>query len=399
MRGMQETKVPTRQSSRIPTLLAFMLGHFTHHLSTAATVPLLPMIRDSLGLDYLRTGLLLSAFSLSYGFAQLPTAALADRISSRLVVSVGLVVTGAGCIGAGLAQDYAQILLCMVVTGLAGSTYHAPSSAFLSQTFGKEARGRSLGIHTMGGTSGLMAAPFVAILVANLTGSWRNSFLVMGTPVILAGILLWMVAQSQDSANRRAVTRERAEPISVRYLLQALGLLVMVSMFTQLLVSAMNSFLPLYLVDKHGVSKDYAGLMMMIVYGAGVMGGPTGGALSDRLGRKPVILLSVTVLGPMMFLMTSLPFGFLMIGAIAVYGLFLVLRLPAMESLIADLVPARRRATVLGAYYFLSQETQGVSTPVLGWLMDQFGINDGFAVLSTVALGCSVLVLLFRKKF
>jgi MFS family permease len=361
-------------------------------------VPLLPMIRDSLGLDYLRAGLLLSAFSLSYGFSQLPIAALADRFSKRKVVSLGLVVTGIACILAGLSSDYVQIFASFILLGIAGSTYHAPASAFLSQTFRKDARGRSLGIHIIGGTSGLMVAPVVAILVANVTGSWRNSFMVMGLPVLVAGVLIWMVARSQDTANRKAAAQMPLESFKMMDVLRALGVLVVIALLTQLMVSAMNSFLPLYLVDRHGVPSDQAGLMMTIVYAAGVVGAPLGGAISDRIGRKPVILLSVIIIGPMMFLVTVLPFGFLLIGAIAVYGMFLVFRLPAIESLIADVVPTQRRATVLGAYYFLSQETQGISTPILGWLMDQFGVNNGFAALAASALACSVLVLLLRRK-
>ena len=395
---MQVRPTTSPRFTRLGTLFAFMLGHFSHHLSTAAIVPLLPMIRDSLELDYLRSGLLLSAFSLSYGFAQLPTAAIADRVSKRQVVSAGLLVTGMSCIGAGLSGDYTQLLLCLVLMGVAGSTYHAPASAFLSQIFGKDARGRSLGTHMIGGTSGLMAAPLVAILVANATGSWRDSFLAMGCPVLLAGVLVWVVARSQDRVSREAAARVQVEPFDLRKTLGALGLLVAVALVTQLLVSAMNSFLPLYMVDKHGVSKDFAGLMMMLVYGGGVLGGPLGGAISDRVGRKPVILLSVIAIGPLMLLVTVLPFGSVMIGAIALYGLFSVFRLPAIESLIADVVPVHRRATVLGCYYFLSQETQGVSTPVLGWLMDQFGFNNGFGALAVVALGCSTLVLLVRRK-
>jgi len=379
-------------------LLAFMLGHLTHHVSTAAMIPLLPMMRDSLQMDYLRAGMLLSAFSISYGFAQLPTAWLADRVSGRKVVSLGLLATGLGCIGVGLSHDYTQVFLCFMVMGMAGSTYHAPSSSFLSQTFDRESRGRSLGVHTAAGTVGLMVAPVLAILTANLSGDWRNSFLLMGCPAILAGALLWVVARHQDGTNRKAVTKEKAEPLNPRQLLRALGLLMGIAILTQLVTSAMNSFLPLFLTDKHGVSNDYAGLMMMVVYGAGVIGGPAGGAISDRIGRKPVILSSIVMIGVMLFFVTSLPFGPLMIGAVAIYGASMCFRLPAMESHVADLVPARRRATVLGGYYFLSQETQGISTPLVGWMLDQFGIENGFHYLAYFALACSALVLLIRKR-
>ncbi|MGE5619454.1 MAG: MFS transporter [Sphingomonadaceae bacterium] len=395
---MQSSTSASSSPNRLATLLAFMLGHFGHHLCTAATVPLLPMIRDTFGLDYLLSGLLLSAFSLTYGFAQLPMAAISDRLGKRLVVSVGLVGTGAACIGMGLSSTYAQLMACLILMGIAGSTYHAPASAFLSQTFGKEARGRSLGIHIIGGSAGLMAAPVAAILVAGATGSWRNSLVVLGIPVLVAGLLVWTLAGAQERANLKETARENAEPLKWVELLRLLGLLVMIAMITQLLVSSINSFLPLFLVDRHGAPQDVAGLVMAIVFGAGLAGAPLGGAISDRLGRKPVILLSVASLGPLIVLLTVLPLGLAMTAVICAYGVVIACRLPAIESLIADLVPARRRATVLGGYYFLAQETTGVATPVLGWMMDQYGVANGFTIVAGIAITCSLLVLMLWRR-
>lgn len=380
------------------TLFAFMLGHFSHHLCTAAAIPLLPMIRDAFNLDYTRSGLLLSAFSLTYGFVQLPMAAISDRFSKRRIIALGLVGTGVACIGVGLATDYIHILFALLLLGVAGSTYHAPAAAFLSETFGKESRGRFLGIHVVGGTAGLTAAPVVAMIVTSATGSWRTAFIVMGLPVILGGVLVWFLARSQETANVRASIVTPSEPIGYMSVIRMLGLLVAVALLTQMMVAGMNSFLPLYMVDNFGAAQDQAGLIMAVVYGAGVLGAPIGGAISDRFGRKPVIMLSVVSVGPLIFLATLLPFGALFVGVIALYGLFQVFRLPAMESLIADIVPVQRRATVLGGYNLLAQQTTGITTPLFGWVLDQYGPNHGFAALAAVALVTSILVIpLWRR--
>ncbi len=397
MPPMQQLRPDPIAPNRTGTLVAFMVAHFGHHLCTTAVVPLLPMIRDSFDLDYLRSGLLLSAFSVAYGLVQLPMGAISDRFGKRLVVALGLVGTGAACVWAAFAADYAHIMLALLLMGVAGSTYHAPAVAFISETF-KEARGRLLGIHIVGGALGLMVAPVVAIAVAGATGSWRNAFLVMGIPVTVAGLLVWTLAGAQESANARDAAGEKAEPLSWIWLIRVVGLLAGVAIVTQLLISGMNSFLPLYLVDMHGVPQSTAGLMMSIVFGAGVVGAPVGGAISDRFGRKPVILLSVIACGPLIYLITLFPFGAVMIGIIFFYGLFQVFRLPAIESMIADVAPARSRATALGGYNLLAQQTSGIATPLLGWLMDQYGLHTGVGVLASVALATSLLtVLLWRK--
>ncbi|HEX2924524.1 MAG TPA: MFS transporter [Chloroflexota bacterium] len=398
MQPMQRRSALASSTSPVATLFAFMLGHFSHHLCTAAAVPLLPLIRDAFALDYTRSGLLLSAFSLTYGFVQLPTAAISDRFSKRRIIALGLIGTGVACIGAGLATDYAHILLALLLLGMAGSTYHAPASAFLSETFAKESRGRFLGIHIIGGTAGLTAAPVVAVLVTSATGSWRTAFMVMGLPVIVSGVLVWLMARSQETANVKVSAQEPSVPFAYRGLIRRMGSLVIVALLTQMLIAGMNSFLPLYLVDNFSAPQDQAGLIMAVVYGAGVLGAPLGGAISDRFGRKPVILISVVSVGPLIFLVTTMPLGPVLVAVISLYGLFQVFRLPAMESLIADEVPVQRRATVLGGYNLLAQQTTGITTPVFGWLLDQYGPSQGFAALAAVALVSSALAFLFRRR-
>jgi MFS transporter, FSR family, fosmidomycin resistance protein len=379
-------------------LLTFVLAHFGHHMGTATLFPLLPMIRDDFGLDYFQSGVLISAFSLTYGFAQLPIAAVAERVGKRRVLALGLAGTGLGCLAAALSGSYLYLALSMVVMGIAGSSYHAPASALLSQIAGKRGRGRSLGMHVIGGSAGLMAAPMMAILVANVTGSWRNSFLAASLPVFAAGVLVWVLLRSQEESSAREVAREAVAPVRFFMLFRLLGLLVVVALLIQLLVSAMTSYLPLFLVDAHGVSSDISGLMLAVIYGAGAVTAPLGGALSDRIGRKPIVLLCVVLTGPAILLITMLPFGPLMIAALIFYGGVITVRLPVMEAHIADVIPASQRAVVLAGFYFVSQETAGIFTPVLGLVIDQMGLFVGFQLLAGMALGISLLVLLLWKK-
>jgi MFS transporter, FSR family, fosmidomycin resistance protein len=397
--------VPMRSTATTPPsagwgagLLTFVLAHFGHHLCTATLIPLLPMIRDSFSLDYFQSGLLISAFSLTYGFAQLPIAVVAERLGKRRVLAVGLMGTGAACLSAGFSGSFLHIVLSMVAIGVAGSSYHAPASALLSQIAGRQGRGRSLGMHVIGGSAGLMAAPVIAILVANATGSWRNSFLVAALPAFLAGVLVWTVLRSHEESSAKRMAGEAVAPVRFLMVFRLLGLLVVVALLTQLLVSAMTSYLPLFLVDARGVPSDTAGLMLAVIYGAGAFFAPLGGALSDRVGRKPIVLLSVVLAGPIILLITSLPFGILMLAALALYGGVITVRLPVMEAHIADVIPASQRAVVLAGFYFVSQETAGVFTPLLGLTIDQVGIAAGFQLLSGMALAISLLVLILWRR-
>ena len=115
------------------TLLAgFTAAHFSHHVSNSLLNPLLPFIRDSFGLSYAQSGFLVSAFSLSLGLSNAPIGVLADRIGSRPVVVVGLILTGAISAAVAFAGAYWQLLLLLVVMGVVAGSYHAPAAALIA---------------------------------------------------------------------------------------------------------------------------------------------------------------------------------------------------------------------------------------------------------------------------
>lgn len=72
------------------------------------------------------------------------------------------------------------------------------------------------------------------------------------------------------------------------------------------------------------------------------------------------------------------------IGVTASLALARSLQMPVMESLIADVVPLGRRTTALGFYFFLATETTGITTPIVGRLIDNSGLS---AVFTTLAVG------------
>ena len=87
-----------------------MLAHFAHHLVTALPVPLLPLIRDDFALDYTQSGLVLSAFTLSYGVSQLLGGWLADRIGPRILITIGICGVALGGLLVGLSQTYVMMI-------------------------------------------------------------------------------------------------------------------------------------------------------------------------------------------------------------------------------------------------------------------------------------------------
>jgi FSR family fosmidomycin resistance protein-like MFS transporter len=383
--------------SKRKVILIFALAHFSHHLCTGSLVPLLPLIRNAFGLEYFQSGLLVSAFSLAYGFGGPPAAWLADRVSRRLLIATGLIGVSVSAMAVGLSRSYAQLAVLLGLLGLLGASYHAPASSLLSSMLSRTERGRSLGLHIVGGSSAFLVTPVLAGAIATLAG-WNWAFILLSLPALGVAIALAILLREPDAVAMTAGMGQTQDRVPLLGVTRALGGIVVVAVALQVVGSAFATYLPLFLADAHGVDPALAGMLGGLAIGAGVLGAPVGGALSDRVGRKPVILASLAATGPLVYLVAVVGYGPLLIGVMALYGIVMSLRMAPIESHIADVVPLNRRATVLGVYYFLGQETAGVATPLIGRVIDAVGPSQTFLLIAAVTTLLAVLTLLLRRK-
>ena len=326
-----------------------------------------------------------------------PIAWLADRVSRRLLIASGLVGVALSAMAVGIAQSYHQLVALLIVMGLLGASYHAPASSLLSSVFDRRERGRSLGLHIVGGSASFLITPVLAGAVASLA-SWNWAFIVLSLPALLTAVALSVVTREPEAVAVKAMANQAAESLPMTAIARALGGLLLAAVLAQVVGSSFTSFLPLFLADVHRVDPALAGAFAGVAIGTGVVGAPIGGALSDRLGRKPVILVSLGSAGPLIYLVAVAGYGPVLFAAMAAYGILMSVRMAPIESLIADVVPLNRRATVLGIYQFVGQETAGLATPLVGKLIDVVGAHSAFMLMAVVAVMLSALALLLRRR-
>jgi len=383
----------------------FTLAHFSFHVCTGVLIPLLPLMRESLGLNYFQSGLLVSCYTIAYGIGQLPMAMLADRFSSRLVIIWGLIVLSLAGIGVSLTRSFGQMVPFFIVMGFISATYHAPATSFISQVLPVQKRGRALGIHQIGGSASFFLTPVMALGVAYLFNTWRAPFFILAFPSLLVGITLLLttretkgdVEELQEKGLDKESSGSGQQSKTWTQIVYALGIIAFLSVTIQLFSSGVRSYLPLFMVDRHGISPQLAGLVISLIAGSGIIGSPLGGILSDRFGRKKVILFSLSFSGPLLLAVTMVPYGIFLLVLLPLYGMTMSVRMPSMLSLIADVVPVGRRTTVMGIYYLIGEEIAGITTPLIGYLIDVYGINLAFTGVALALCAVPTIALIFRK--
>jgi len=375
----------------------FVLAHFSHHVLTAIPIPLLPMIRRSFALDYAQSGLAISAFTLSYGIAQLPAGWLADRVGPRLLITTGISGVALGGLLVGLSHTYIMMTVFLVLMGLAGGGYHPAASPLISMSVEPEKRGRALGLHLIGGSASYFLAPLMAAAIASAWG-WRGSFVGLAVPTIVFGVVFYVLLgrRVKVEEKERSIADSHSETAPAPGHVRRLVVFILLSTFTWAVMSSTIAFIPLFLVDHCGVGEETAASLLAIIYSAGFWAGPLGGYLSDRLGRVPVMLAVCFTSGPIFYLLNLVPYGPGFGALLLVIGTILIMRSPISEAYIFGQTSRRQRSTILGIYFFSGNEGSGVLTPAMGYLIDRLGFYRSFTIASaalfTVTLGCSLLL-------
>ena len=373
-----------------------MLAHFGHHLLTALPIPLTPFIRDDFALDYTQAGLVVSAFTLAYGIGQLPAGWVADRIEPRIVVTIGICGVAVAGFLVGLSQTYILLIVFLALMGIAGGGYHPAAPAIIASSVEPEKRGRALGLHMIGGSASFFLAPLIAAAIAGVWG-WRGSFIGLAVPAMVFGVAFYVLLGRQAAFKKAEAktTIGQTEAPSPPGRWRRLVWFIILSTGSQAVVFSVLSFIPLFLVDQRGVSEETAAALIALVYSCGLWVSPLGGYLSDRLGRVPMILAVCFMVGPVIYLLNLAPYG-IGIGALLVLiGVFMYVRMPLSEAYILGQTSERYRSTILGIYYFSSMEGGGVLTPVMGYLIDNFGFSTSFTIAGAVVLGVTLVCSIF----
>jgi len=385
----------------------FTYTHFSHDLCCGLLVALLPLIRESLGLSYLQSGLLLSAFTITSGLSQFPGGWIGDRFSRRIVIATGLAGVSLTTLAVGLSPAYYPMLFILVIMGIVSGAYHPSAVSALAGSIEVTRRGKAIAFHMVGGSIGFAIGPILGGLIAELLG-WRFAFIILSIPALVAvPVVLKSFTQKEPINGDELVSQSSADgttsqpkqrSVGIFQVLRPIAIILVLAILMQLVAGSAMSFIPIYLVDKHNIVPAYAAMLLGITRGGGIAGSLFGGWLSDKWGRKQAIFLALVATGPILYLLTKLPFNVGLIGILILFGLLMYMRIAAVQSFLMDSVPPQLMSTIFGIYFGLALEGMSLMQPVAGHFMDIFGIVEVFNGIALTSIVLSLVALLLAKK-
>lgn len=378
---------------RIWLLGVLTAGHFVIHWFQQFYPVILPALKSGLHLTNVEVGALTSAQQVVVGLGQLPFGMAADRLVRRrgAMLALSLVAMGAAFFLLGV-PVFISALLGSALIGVGTALWHPTAAASLSNRF-PQRRATALSIHGTGATISDTITPLlVGVLLANL--SWQTAAQVQLLPGLLFAFLLWRalagVFSDSDVPHQRIAAQFRDVATVIKNhaflgLSIATGLLSM----SRLIIL---TFLPIYLQEHLHYSSVALGGYIALLHAMGTISQPVLGLLSDRFGRKAVLLPSCLLLGLFFALLAVAPPGIFLGLVIVAIGLFFYTLFNIFNAAVMDVAGSHVQAATYGLTSLITQLVVIPAPMITGYLIGGLGIRFAF-VLAAAFLVIAGLVL------
>ena len=390
----------TKLTSKPSFLEIFVItvGHTMTHWYPATFYLLLPLIGKELGLSYGEIGAIMTCQYLVGAISNVPGGLAVDFVSRKTMpMAISMLWVGVPYLLMGLTHTYWLLLVCSALVGVGNNLWHPAAIPLLAQRF-PERRGLAVAIHGMGGNLGDAIAPFASGALLTIL-SWREVVIVNVIPgLLLAALILVYVNRTTEQSRDMAEKSERMRAADVLSALRTMFtsrtvLMVSASSAFRLMTQAgLLTFLPVFLATQMGYSPIWIGACMLALQTAGFVAAPIAGHLSDRMGRRRIVMSSMAMTGLVLLLMATIGRSTAFVLFISVLGFFLFAIRAVMQAWILDATPKSMGGTSIGIL-FGTQAIGAAVGPALGGIFaDHYGLMATFYFLAITIIIANLFI-------
>jgi MFS transporter, FSR family, fosmidomycin resistance protein len=370
-------------------LAVLATGHLWADFLQGAVPALLPFLIAERGYSYGAAGALLLASSLGSSIVQPLFGVASDRLALPWLMPFGLALGGAGLAVVGLTESYGATLAAVTVGGLGVAAFH-PEAARWANYASRGQRGQGMSMFSLGGNAGFALGPLLvtpAVLALGLPGTLLAViplWLAAGLLAVELGRLRAHAPAPVPMENGRRVSAGRDEWGPFARLASVVGL-------RSAVFFGLQAFVPIYFAVELGTSEAAGNGALSVMLIAGAVGTYVGGRLVDRLGRRPIVVLSMGALAPLLV-------AFLLVGRWPATVLLVAIGFVTIANFSITVVMGQeylpnRLGLASGITLGAAIGVGGLAAAALGALADHTSLTTTLWVIAAIPLPAFLLAL------
>lgn len=381
-----------KQTNDYLVIAALWLLMFSASSQLMIIAPILPQIGRQLNIDISIQGTLVTSYAVMLGIFALIMGPISDKIGRRRILLFG---TGAMSVALALhnfAFDYYSFLIVRAAAGAAGGILSGASVSYVGDYFPYERRGWANGWIA----TGIAAGQIMGVPMGTLLAEWYGvygPFTLFGISMFVAFVLIRIfVPQPEVQLHNGRLTagiafKKYLTMVKQPHILATSAIYGVMYMGFSLYVV----YLPTWLTNEFGVNGNQIASLFFVGGIASVVTGPNAGRLSDRIGRKLIIITSCLGLTAVMclttFALTSFWMSYILFVLIM---MFVAARISPFQALVSEIIPDDQRGAMMSLTIALGQIGLGVGGALAGVIYTQQGF-----ISNTIYGAVSVLLMAF----
>ena len=338
---------------------------------------MLPTIKETFGINPVQVGVLISAKTLAGGLASLPGGIVSDyfrQYRGRLMMAC-MIVFALGWLLIGISPVYPLLICGMMVVAVAGSVWHLPSLAELGLQFSKT-RGTAMAIHGAGGSIGDIFGPVITGVLLGFL-SWRGIISIYSIlPLMMTFVVIW-VFRGVSNERKTEVVDLKGQLKIVKEIMKKTHIwrINVVAGFRGMCFDVIAAFFPLFMKEELGLSLKSIGFHFGLLWTIGIVTSPVMGYLSDRFGRKLVLVPALFYSSVLIVALALFGKGIMFTILLAFLGISIRSDYSILTATILDIAGDNVATTMLGILSFTRFMMAAVAPIIAGALYQYVGVE------------------------
>lgn len=381
-----------RGKEKVPSQIKVLIAAaFVIAIGYGIVAPVLPQFASSFGVGVAAASAVVSAFALCRLLFAPASGAVVNKLGERPTYLIGLLVVALSSAATAFAETYWQLLLFRGLGGVGSTMFTVSAMGLIVRLAPPRMRGRISGYYATAFLLGGILGPVVGGLLAGF--GMQAPFIIYAVALLIASAVVYFRLKDETLAARKA--KNPQQPMKFREAFE-------VGAYRSALVSSFATgwtaygvrvaLIPLLAVQLVGEGPQVAGLALAVFAAGNALALTFTGRLTDKLGRKPLILTGLIVCAV----------ATIGVGLVSSVPLFVILSLisgmgsgtlnPGQQAAVADVIgPERAGGKVLSRYQMSADAGQILGPILAGALADAagfgwaFGVSGGLMLLAALA--------------